>query len=137
MGQRCRGPYLWVFNNSWFLQHEVIRNTSIKPGQEICPSQVLLASSILLGFTGSTPVPYYSCILSGGENPPLPPPPWEREDTYSVTHSVPDNKGFYWKTACNINIWWPTRNLRMQCNAMTQTVLKLERLNLKCSELTL
>ena len=46
---------------------------------EICPSQVLLASSILLGFTGSMPVPYYSCILSGGENPPLPPPhppPW-------------------------------------------------------------
>ena len=117
MGQRCGGPYLWVFNNSWFLQHEVIRNTSIKPGQEICPSQVLLASSILLGFTGSTPVPYYSCILSGGENPPPPPPtPHLGEGRHLQCNSVPDNKGFYWKTVCNINIWWPTRNLRIQCN---------------------
>ena len=92
---------------------------TLKPGWEMCPSQVLLASSILLSFTGSFPVPYYSCILSGGENPPLPPPPpspWGREDIYSVTHSVPDNKGFHWKTVRNINIWWPTRNLRIQCN---------------------
>lgn len=104
---------------------------TLKPGWEMCPSQVLLASSILLSFTGSFPVPYYSCILSGGENPPLPPPPltlregrhlqcnslsaWQQrlslencaQHQYMMAYSQPKNT-MQWPRQCwiwNVSIW--------------------------------